>query len=78
MWKFQPPEAFSSDTPALWHAWRKLFRQFFTATKLSVDCADMQVRYLLYAMGPQMVTIYDSSLFRRIRTYPGCCSGGLQ
>ena len=60
---FEPPKAFSFDTPALWRGWRKQFRLYATVTRLTADRADVQVSSLLYAMGPQAVTIYETFAF---------------
>ena len=60
MARFKPPGSFDFSRPGQWNEWRRRFARFATATKLAEDDGAVQVSTLIYAMGPEAETIFDT------------------
>ena len=63
MAKFSPPEKFDFTKPQNWPDWRKRWVRFHAATKLGKEDGAVQVSSLIYAMGQDAETIYESFTF---------------
>ena len=60
MARFKPPGSFDFSRPGQWNDWRRRFARFAMATKLAEDDGAVQVSTLIYAMGPEAETIFDT------------------
>ena len=63
MAKFKPPENFNFEKPGEWPSWRQRFTRFRSASKLSLEDADVQVSTLIYAMGNEAENIFKTFTF---------------
>ncbi|CAL9685243.1 unnamed protein product [Knipowitschia caucasica] len=63
MAKFKPPENFNFEKPGEWPSWRQRFARFRSASKLSLEDADVQVSTLIYAMGNEAENIFKTFTF---------------
>ena len=60
MAKFKPPKELDFTKPENWQPWRQRFERYSIASKLSAEEGTIQVNTLLYAMGAESETIFQS------------------
>ena len=63
MGKFPPPEQFDFKRPQEWPQWRKRFERYAALDELSKKEGEVQVSALVYALGPDAETVFDSLTF---------------
>ena len=61
--KFRPPEPFDFFKPAEWPQWEERFVWYWTATDLGKDDGEVQLSFLMYAMGPEAEHVFGSFKF---------------
>lgn len=63
MAKCKSPPEFDFTKPETWPTWRRRFDRYRSATELSEKAGKIQVDSLLYIMGPEAESLYDSFTF---------------
>ena len=63
MAKFSPPNRLDFTAPEKWPEWRQRFQRYRVATKLKDKEGDVQVSTLIYSMGPETETVFDTFKF---------------
>ncbi len=63
MAKFSPPSEFDFTKSNAWPEWKQRFVRYRVATKLTEEEGEIQVSALVYAMGPQAETVFNSFQF---------------
>lgn len=63
MAKFASPEQMNFLKPEEWSDWKQRFARYRIASKQNADSADVQVRALIYCMGPEAEHIFKSFIF---------------
>ena len=63
MARFNPPSAFDFSKPNLWPDWKQRWKRFHSAVKMNKEDGEVQVSSLIYSMGQQAETIFNSFTF---------------
>ena len=63
MAKFSPPSPLDFTAPEKWPEWRQRFQRYRTATKLKNEEGDVQVSTLIYSLGPEAETVFNTFKF---------------
>ena len=63
MAKFSPPSPLDLSAPEKGPEWRQRFKRYRVATKLKDEEGDVQVSTLIYSMGPEAETVFNTFKF---------------
>ena len=63
MAKINPSDPSDFANPSKWHVWRRRFVRYASAAKLDREPGEVQFSTLLYAVGPDAESVYDSFRF---------------
>ena len=63
MYKLEPPGSFNFVNPTWWGRWRQRFLRFRTASKLNEENDDTQISVLIYTMGSEAESIWNTFVF---------------
>lgn len=66
MAKFQPPSELDFTKSSTWPEWKQRFLRYRTVSKLANEDGEIQVSTLIYSMGQQAETIFNSLRFSNV------------